>query len=479
MLDVMSKGAEEAAAAEAASVTEYEQLKAAKDNELQALTSAIEKKTQRQGELSVKNADTENDLTDTRESLKQNENLLTQLDKECDSKEAQYEQNKKMRAEELAAIAETIKILNDDDALDLFKKTLPEGGSFLQVRVTAQMVRQRAIEAIHQAIEDSRSPHLDFITLALRGKKIGFEKILKMIDDLVSTLKKQEKDDVDKKAYCTSEFDTTEDKIKDSKRTQADVQSAMDDAKESISSLGDDRESLQNGIEDLDKSVADSTEQRKEEHAEFMDLMTSDTAAKEILQFAKNRLNKFYNPALYRPPPKKELSAQDAIVAGIAGDSSVQLFLQVRTQKQSPPPPPETISAFKKKSKASTGVIAMIDLLISDLDKEMAQHETEDKQAQQDYEAAMADSAAKRKADLANIADKKSAIADMEGQRQKYKDDKQSNDKDLRAVLDVENSLHKECDWLLKYFTVRKEARASEINALEKAKAILSGADFS
>jgi len=166
-------------------------------------------------------------------------------------------------------------------------------------------------------------------------------------------------------------------------------------------------------------------------------------------------------------------------VAGIAGDSSVQLFLQVRTQKQSPPPPPETISAFKKKSKASTGVIAMIDLLISDLDKEMAQHETEDKQAQQDYEAAMADSAAKRKADLANIADKKSAIADMEGQRQKYKDDKQSNDKDLRAVLDVENSLHKECDWLLKYFTVRKEARASEINALEKAKAILSGADFS
>jgi len=62
-----------------------------------------------------------------------------------------------------------------------------------------------------------------------------------MIDDLVSTLKKQEKDDVDKKAYCTSEFDTTEDKIKDSKRTQADVQSAMDDSKESISSLGDDR----------------------------------------------------------------------------------------------------------------------------------------------------------------------------------------------------------------------------------------------
>jgi len=163
----------------------------------------------------------------------------------------------------------------------------------------------------------------------------------------------------------------------------------------------------------------------------------------------------------------------------MAEDSSVQSFLQVRTQKQSPPPPPETISAFKKMSKESTGVIAMIDLLISDLDKEMAQHESEDKQAQQDYEAAMVDSAAKRKADLANMEDKKSAIADMEGQRQKYKDDKRSNDKDLRAALDLENSLHKECDWLLKYFTVRKEARVSEIDALGKAKAILGGADFS
>jgi len=384
-----------------------------------------------------------------------------------------------MRADELAAIAETIKILNDDDALDLFKKTLPEGGSFLQVRVNTQAVRLRAIEAIHKAMDISHSPQIDFITLALRGKKIGFEKIIKMIDDLVSTLKKQAKDDVDKKAYCTTEFDTTEDKIKNVKQTNADVESALDDAKESVSGLEEDRESLQNGIKDLDKSVADSTEQRKEEHEEFTELMTSDMAAKEILQFAKNRLNKFYNPALYKPPPKKELSAQDAISERMTGDTSVQLFLQLRMQNQSPPPPPETISAFRKKSKESSGVIAMIDLLMSDLDKEMAQHETEDKQAQQDYEAAMADSAAKRKADLANIEDKKSAIADMEGQRQKQKEEDKAAQKDLHAILDYENSLHKACDWLLKYFTVRMEARASEVDALEKAKAVLGGADFS
>ena len=53
---------------------------------------------------------------------------------------------KKLRAEELVALADTIKILNDDDALDLFKKTLPSpaGSSFMQVQVTEKSMRTRA-----------------------------------------------------------------------------------------------------------------------------------------------------------------------------------------------------------------------------------------------------------------------------------------------------------------------------------------------
>jgi len=41
------------------------------------------------------------------------------------------------------------------------------------------------------------------------------------------------------------------------------------------------------------------------------------------------------------------------------------------------------------------------------------------------------------------------------------------------------SSLHLECNWLLKYFEVCKEARASEIDALGKAKAVLGNADYS
>merc|ERR1719206_1654094 len=88
---------------------------------------------------------------------------------------------------------------------------------------------------------------------------------------------------------------------------------------EAIAELADEIKALEAGIASLDKSVAEATEQRKEENAEFTELMANDAAAKELLGFAKNRLNKFYNPKLYKPPPKRVLSEEDSIVVNMGG----------------------------------------------------------------------------------------------------------------------------------------------------------------
>jgi len=121
----------------------------------------------------------------------------------------------------------------------------------------------------------------------------------------------------------------------------------------------------------------------------------------------------------------------------------------------------------------------MIDLLVRDLDKEMATHESEEKAAQADYEMTMADSANKRKADSKSLDEKEGALAGFEEQLQKHQFEHKSVKKEYGALLQYIRTLHSECDWLLKYFTVRKEARVAEIDALQKAKAILNGADFS
>merc|ERR1719465_74184 len=121
----------------------------------------------------------------------------------------------------------------------------------------------------------------------------------------------------------------------------------------------------------------------------------------------------------------------------------------------------------------------MIDLLVKDLDKEMTEAQTEEKDSQADYEAMMKDSAAKRADDSKTLAHKEGTLADLQANLQSSQDDKASTQKELTATLQYIQSLHNECDWLIQYFSVRKDARDSEIDALGKAKAVLSGADFS
>merc|ERR1719247_2699777 len=128
---------------------------------------------------------------------------------------------------------------------------------------------------------------------------------------MVATLKAEQQDDNDKKEYCEMQFDLADDKKKSLERSIANLEKAIEKANEGIKALAAEIKALEEGIAALDKSVAEATEQRKEENADYNELMASDGAAKEILGFAKNRLNKFYNPKLYKAPPKRELTDED------------------------------------------------------------------------------------------------------------------------------------------------------------------------
>mmetsp|Transcript_85302 Transcript_85302/g.134676 ORF Transcript_85302/g.134676 Transcript_85302/m.134676 type:complete len:205 (+) Transcript_85302:1-615(+) len=174
--------------------------------------------------------------------------------------------------------------------------------------------------------------------------------------------------------------------------------------------------------------------------------------------------------------------APTAAPGGIAGTGIAFAQISQHSHTKSvdaPPPAPEAPGPFKKKTEETNGVIAMIDLLVKDLDKEMQEAEVTEKDAQKEYESMMADSASKRAEDSKMITDKSGMKAQLETELQASKESKGSATKELMATLEFQSSLHKECDWLLKYFDVRKEARASEIDALGKAKAVLSGADYS
>merc|ERR1719408_234832 len=128
----MTKDFEEATTAENTAIAQYDELVAAKKKEIDSLTKAIESKTARVGELSVQLAGAENELEDTQEGLADDKKFLADLDKNCELKKKEWAEYKAVQAQEMVALADTIKVLNDDDALELFKKTLPgaAGSSF-------------------------------------------------------------------------------------------------------------------------------------------------------------------------------------------------------------------------------------------------------------------------------------------------------------------------------------------------------------
>merc|ERR1719258_170676 len=292
-------------------------------------------------------------------------------------------------------------------------------------------MRQQAMHVL-KAAGHKADPRLDLIELAMHGSKMGFGKIIKMIDDLVVDLKAEQGVDNDKKAYCLAEFDKAEDKAKELALDISDLDKAIADAEESIATLKSEVAALQDGIKALDKSVAEATATRKQEHDDYVETLAANTAAKDLLGFAKNRLNKFYNPKLYKAPPKRELSEEEQITVSMGGTLAPTAApggiagTGIGLAQVAPPPPPEANLAYKKSGEESNGVIAMIDLLVADIDKENQTMEVDEKDAQKDYEEFMADAAAKRAADSKSITDKQALKADTESQLQTDEDTKKS-----------------------------------------------------
>jgi len=447
---------------------EFAALMAAKRKEVSVLSKMIEEKQDRLGRIGVEIAKMKVDAEDAEESIEEDIAFLKDMKKNCVIKERIHKAEVRSRQDEVVALAQTIKVLNDDDALEIFKKSLPSASSsFVQLQTTSSAMRARAkalVAQVRSKITPAQGRHrLDFIEMAISGKKMGFEKIITLIDGVIAELKKEDIEDQRKKDYCDQEYDLTEDKKKVLTQKVKDLETSIEETRESVLKVTEEIEELKDGIIALDRSVVEATEQRKKENAEYKELMASNGPAKDLILKAKKKLARFYNP---EEPKKTEGAA-----------SFVQLA--ARRSEGAPQPPIDTMEAYTKKTEDSNSVTSMMDVLVSDLDKEMVAAKTEEKISQEEYEQMMKDSGEKRAIDAKTIDDKESAKADMKSSLEENRAEEKSSEKELMSVHKYLLALHGECDFLIQYFDARKQARADEVDALQKAKDVLSGADYS
>merc|ERR1719379_2891355 len=230
----------------------------------------------------------------------------------------------------------------------------------------------RALAAV--ASKDTKhGPQLALIQFALKAKAVDFSKILAQIDGMVKVLADEQATDDETKSFCSEEITKKDAEQKDTEEAIAQSTAAIEEMTEESATLASEIASLQKEIKALDKAVAEATEQRKTEHSEFLTFQTENNAALQLIEKAKNRLNKFYRPTLYKEAPKQELTDEEKILAAsgrsdmiataapelIAGTTQA-VFAQVKKGDAAPPPPPATWDAYKKKEGKSNGVIGLM-----------------------------------------------------------------------------------------------------------------------
>jgi hypothetical protein len=267
-------------------------------------------------------------------------------------------------------------------------------------------------------------------------------------------------------------LEKTADEQKAATDKKGQVEAALAETADAASQLGDEIAQLKQDITDLDKAVAQATEQRKEEHEDFGASTQLNEAAVQLVGKAKNRLQKFYNPTLYKAAPKTERSMEQKIV-------DAGTFVQIRNHdSEDSDVAPEVPVGLYQKSEKSSGVIGLMDMMIKEIETDMKDAAYEEKTSQSDYSKLMAESQATRQANSKAIVTKTSSKAETEAKLETAKEQHTAVNTDLDLIAATLGDLHMQCDFLLQNHDLRKEARTNEIESLKNAKAILSGADF-
>jgi len=306
--------------------------------------------------------------------------------------------------------------------------------------------RTEAAEFLRRAAKSAQDPQLS--VLATSVQLDAFTKVKKAIDNMISTLKQQQEDEVKKNNYCKAELQSNE-------MATAKKQTEREDLEAKIATLEQEIKALESAIADAKAQIAKAqlelqraTENRKQENLDFQKVIADQTVTIEVLHQALDRLAKYY----------------DLVQTHAKGSSWIQ--------RQTP----DVVQMKYAKSKGASGVMEMVEKLIYDARELMADSQKSESGAQAAYEQLIADTNDNVKALQREITTQTEARREAAKDKRLTESDLTDAMKELEGLAKYNAELHVECDYLLKNFDVRQQGRAEEMVALQQAKQILNGA---
>lgn len=446
---------------EEGSVKAFTTMKSSLEQLIDTSSKSIEKKQELAGEVAVKVVEAKNKVSTTEKQLGDDLATAAELKTACDDKVGEFDERQKDAAGEVEAIGQAIGVLNNDDALDLFKKT--DTKAFVQLSLI-QMPNTKALQALNSLVTGSNKAValLAFSAKqALKSGAVDFSKVVKMIDDMSVLLKTEGEDDLKSRDSCNESFNDSAAEQKEVEHAVKGLSAEIEDASAAIEVAVSSIEKSTNDIAAAKQAMAEATEQRQKENAEFVVAVELNKEAVELVMKAKDKLNSYYNPDLVREVPVEE-AAKEELLQG----------------KALPGETPETWAAGPRQNKGqkSGGVLALMDTIANDLNKDTAAMEHSEQTAQSDYEKLSTDLATQVASSNKALNEAAKTKADTESEKQTLESTLDMKNEEHADVVQTIADLHAKCDFLLNNFEERKAARENEIAGLAKAKAVLQGA---
>merc|ERR1719506_1915136 len=215
-------------------------------------------------------------------------------------------------------------------------------------------------------------------------------------------------------------------------------------------------------IKETKTYMKDITDERKEENEAYLQAKKDDEDAKDLLEKAKEAFTKYYKESGVKMGP-------------IQGSAKGLLQEEPEFERSADDAPDATFSKKGNNKVAGKGIVSLFDYIIEDLADELANEKKAEAKSQEEYEAEMA--TAQKLVD--DLKEKKVTLEGIIAKRKEAKEeenkDMKANNKDRDAELKYEAKIKPDCDWILKAFDQRADARAAEMDGLTTAKEFLAG----
>lgn len=438
--------------AEQKAVAEFKALKESKLAEIDTAKKAILQYDQDLAAAGEQNAEALKELEDVEEQLAMDKEFLEKLKDKCANTDEEFEKRVKSRLEEIAAVEDTIEILNSDESFNNFGKTVD---SFFQISTSSleKARRAKAAEVLQQAAARTNQPKLAL--LAISAQLDVFTKVKAEIDKMVAELQTQQKDEISHRDNCIDSLNTNKRDTTAAYDKKASLETKIADLEQSIKSLTENIEASTQAIAEAKTQMKRRTDTREKENFDYQTTVQDQRLTQMILQKAIDRMAQVYALLQARKPGAPHIQT-----SGTHTD------------------PGNGPAKFKDNAAKNAGgkrVLAMLEEVMQDSKKTEDEAINAEDSAQNAYENFMKDSNKMIISTTKMINDMTEAKAKARSDMTMAKTDFKQTMSELEGLNNEAGDLHKSCDYLLKNFDLRQQARAAEIDALNEAKNILSG----